>query len=420
MEVHHMKKSLLRPEHIPNGQQYTLYDLEEVNRELNSQTKKMILYLIVTLIVMFGLGLILSFSDGVFGNMIAVVFFILALPVGLAVGMIPVKRTQKIAEIYGLDAKIFKTALDNRNSDKRAWGEPVSQVINYRFRCQKCGYESEWFTYILTSCTEDTLRDKVDDFKNQTMKKRRYFESKHGRLRYSLERKCPHCGKMQRKHPPRWWSIPLIVAVTYVICVIMIGINEATIDSDFFNNKILFFVFFASPFFAIIRYILLKILTKNNMPEYYFADTGRMGVDSSAMKVIPGGGIGEGTVIGKALPQEKKKMIFFLAAGFLLLLTGFVAVVLLVDMMEKLVYGHTIVAVLEGLTAVCAVGGALGMVLQRKLVWYVPLVFAVVLCWVTAQKMWAPYLGEHWGEPMILSLAIMIPSLCFFPQIHRR
>ncbi len=154
------------------------------------------------------------------------------------------------------------------------------------------------------------------------------------------------------------------------------------------------------------------------------ADIGRikvgMGVHTSALKVIPGGGIGEGIAIGKALPKEKKKMNFLLAAGFLLLLTGFVAVVLLVDMMEVLVYGDRNVAVLEGLTAVCAVGGALGMVLRRKLVWYVPLVLAVVLCWVMAQQMWAPYLGEHWGEPMILSLAIMIPSLCFFPQIHRR
>ena len=43
--------------------------------------------------------------------------------------------------------------------------------------------------------------------KNQTMKKRRYFESKHGRLRYSLERKCPHCGKDAKRETdtmPQW------------------------------------------------------------------------------------------------------------------------------------------------------------------------------------------------------------------------
>ncbi len=56
------------------------------------------------------------------------------------------------------------------------------------------------------------------------------------------------------------------------------------------------------------------------------ADTGRikvgMGVDTSALKVIPGGGIGEGIAIGKALPKEKKKMkkgvkIFLIIIGII-------------------------------------------------------------------------------------------------------
>ena len=107
-----------------------------------------------------------------------------------------------------------------------------------------------------------------------------------------------------------------------------------------------------------------------------------------------------------------------LAAGFLLLLAAVVAVILLLDVPDTLAAGQSAVSALEVLTAVVTFGGALGMALRRKPVWYVPLALAVVLFWVLAMR-WGEDLRYHYDEPLILSLAVVIPSLCFLPQVLR-
>ena len=118
------------------------------------------------------------------------------------------------------------------------------------------------------------------------------------------------------------------------------------------------------------------------------------------------------------LPGIRRAFYFPVAAGFLLLLAGAVAVLCLLDVTDTLSAGQTSVAVLEGLIAVVAFGGAMGMVLRRKPVWYVPLMLAAALCWVLALR-WGEDLRSHWDEPLILSLSIVIPALCFLPWALR-
>ena len=118
-------------------------------------------------------------------------------------------------------------------------------------------------------------------------------------------------------------------------------------------------------------------------------------------------------------PGIRRAFYFPLAAGLLLILAGAVAVLILVDVPDTMAAGQLPISALEAVTAAVTFGGALGMVLRRKPVWYLPLVIAVILFWALAMR-WGETLRYHYDEPLILSLAIVIPSLCFLPQVFRR
>ena len=121
-----------------------------------------------------------------------------------------------------------------------------------------------------------------------------------------------------------------------------------------------------------------------------------------------------------ALPDIRKAFCFPLAAGFLLLLMGAIAIICLFDIPDAWSAGRTDVVAMEGLIAVTALGGALGLVLRKKPVWYAPLAVAAVLLWVLSAKMWGEYLSVHLMEPLILSLAIVVPAFCFLPYVLRK
>ena len=272
---------MILPQHIPNGENFSENDLKAVNEKLSQQYKKEAISWMGTLIGMFALGGIMSAIGGAVGYVLAVICFVGAVPVSAIMASKPGKATFKEASQLGIDGETWKSVIANLNQDKYAWGETASKKIQYRFKCRKCKKVSNWFDYTFTSCTEASLTEKLNDFKNQTMSKGYFFENKKkiGSVRYSLKRQCPSCGKMQPKCSPRWWTVPLTAVVALVLNVvytlIMIAIRNALgmdirhnpIDDIFINavGPILVMISFAAIIVSIVRCVRLR---KKAAPEY--------------------------------------------------------------------------------------------------------------------------------------------------------
>lgn len=269
------------PQHIPNGERFTENDLKAVNEKLEHQYKKEAISWVGTLIGMFALGGIMSAIGGFIGYVLAVICFIGAIPVSAIMASKPGKTTFKEASQLGIDGETWKSVIANLNQDKYVWGDTVSKKIQYRFKCRKCKKVSNWFDYTFSSCTEDSLAEKLDDFKIQTMDKGYFFENKKkiGGVRYSLKRQCPSCGKIQPKCSPRWWTVLLTAVVAFVFNVfytlIMVAIRNALgmdirhnpIDDIFINvvGPILMMISFVIIIVSIVRCVRLR---KKAAPEY--------------------------------------------------------------------------------------------------------------------------------------------------------
>ena len=203
---------------MPGGENLTDEDLVRVNKRYRSFVRSGFFWLLAGFAVPFVLARLFSLIiGGGIGYTLASVTLIFSVPVMLLIFAIPFNSLKKDVGKLGFDFNDFNTARKNLADDKRAWGEPASRTVFYRIRCRKCRKISPWKEFTLTSCTEETLADKISDFKKKTLKKRKDFQSGVGFARYSLDRVCPECGAKQPKHPPRWYTIPAIIVIWFVV-----------------------------------------------------------------------------------------------------------------------------------------------------------------------------------------------------------
>ena len=272
---------IIYPQHIPNGKTFSENDLKAVNQKLAVQHKKEVICWIGTLIGMFVLGGIMSVIGGAVGYILAAVCFVAAIPLSAFMARKPGKDTFTEASRLGIDGETWRTVISNCYEDKCAWGDRASKKIRYRFKCKKCKKESSWIEYNLSSCTEESLDKKLTEFQQLTGDKGYFYEKKKiGGIHYSLDRKCPFCGKIQPKKSPRWWTVPLTAAGTFLLLIIytliMILIREA-LGLELRHN-VIDKVFLGDPFgFVSMILILLSVvvpivrcvcLRKKNAPEY--------------------------------------------------------------------------------------------------------------------------------------------------------
>ena len=209
------------PEHIPGGEKLTKEDLAPINRKRSHPVVKLATVIAAALAVGILPPLLLSrLAGGFAGNALAAVFAALSPAVVVSFLGLTSRSSNREYSKLGLDRNARRAAAANFADDRRAWGEPVSQTVYYRIKCRKCKKISPWKDLTLTSCTDETLSEKIADFKNKTLKKRKDFQSGAGFARYSLDRVCPECGVKQKKHPPRWYSIPIITVVWFFVFTI--------------------------------------------------------------------------------------------------------------------------------------------------------------------------------------------------------
>lgn len=270
-----MKRFNILPEHIPGGERFSAEDLEPMNEVW--QSKKMLIMTAIMIPILVIVMILIAFIPlkGAIGYTLKVVLFIgfpaLIVFVLTRPGRLLKKEMEKEADLLGISAEDIGAACQNCINDRRAWGEPCSQIIRYRFRCRKCKTESDWIEYVLTSCTEDTLREKLEEFKRQITVKRRFYDNKTGIAKYSLERQCPHCGALQRKHPPRAiWTILSAVVITFVLEIFFETLKAYIpgLQALVYNSSVLtiqYALLFLSPFIGGIIYLVLR---DRNRPEY--------------------------------------------------------------------------------------------------------------------------------------------------------
>ena len=206
----------LIPEHIPNGYNINKNMLLPVNNELMKLPQKGIISYIVSMTAIAGLSIAFSKGIGGFtGNMIAAVVWILFPLFGSMILKLASAGINKSLLLLGL------AALKNRSEDKRAWGEMVQMPVYYRFTCKKCRKQTDWYSFPLISCTNETLQEKLKDFEYRTNTKRKYYENKRGWAKYSLENTCPFCQKKQKKNPPK---------ITLIFIAILIAVLPPLIN----------------------------------------------------------------------------------------------------------------------------------------------------------------------------------------------
>ena len=267
-----MKRFRLLPEHIPGGERFSEEDLAPMNEVWQSSETRIQTWIMIPILVIVMILIAFIPLKGAIGYTLKVVLFIgfpaLIVFVLTRPGRLLKKEMEKEADLLGISAEDIGAACQNCINDRRAWGEPCSRTIRYRFKCRRCQKESDWREFTLTSCTEESMREKIEEFKRQTTKKRRYFEHKHGAVRYSLERQCPHCGKLQPKHPPRLWLmilLPLVIAfVVMIVFEIIKSITGLKADSLLILEYVIFCL---SPMIGIVIYWIRRDKCK---PEYAF------------------------------------------------------------------------------------------------------------------------------------------------------
>ena len=105
-----MKYKPLLPEHIPNGARLSKDDLQPLNQALEKAAKSTPFYWLVPMLVLFALGFLMTQAGGFVGNMLAVVFFIAAIPVSAFSALKPGKKILNMAAALGIDAASWKAA----------------------------------------------------------------------------------------------------------------------------------------------------------------------------------------------------------------------------------------------------------------------------------------------------------------------
>ncbi|MBQ7706845.1 MAG: hypothetical protein IJT72_03590 [Lachnospiraceae bacterium] len=286
----------LIPEHIPNGYNINKTMLVPVNNELKKLPKKGIVSYLVAMAATAVLSIFFSKGVGGFaGNMIATFIWILFPLFGSVFLKIASSGINKSILSLGLSNEASLTALKNRSADKRAWGEMVKMPIYYRFTCKKCKKQTDWYSFPLISCTNETLQGKLTDFQYRTNVKRKYYENKRGWAKYSLEHTCPFCNKKQKKNPPKI----ILIVIAALIAVLPPLINYIVIlgeyHKDLKNNVVSaerareiykesmsqtfgggiweWFVFMAIVIVVlIVIYIVKRKKYINLKPEYYYCD----------------------------------------------------------------------------------------------------------------------------------------------------
>ncbi|MBP5331730.1 MAG: hypothetical protein J6Y89_07760 [Lachnospiraceae bacterium] len=203
----------LLPEHIPNGQNIDKSKLGAVNSQISKLPKKAAAIYIGTLVVIAGLSAVFALAvGGALGYVLAALMWILYPALTAVMTRISYGGVKKSLREVGLSDDDLNAALRNRKEDKRAWGEPFTMPVKHRFICRKCKKQSDWFSTPFSSCTRDTMIKKLEDFKYRTDVKKKFYENKRGLARYSLERKCPSCGKMQKKKQPGFVLFGIVAA----------------------------------------------------------------------------------------------------------------------------------------------------------------------------------------------------------------
>ena len=273
----------LIPEHFSGGENLTAEDIAPLNERLR-RMPKMVMFVIpilcgIPLGILLGLGL--SFPEIVGGPLgtLLTVLCILLMPLVLIIPGKVMKSFRKRYSSEGITEEAFQKAMLNLRNDRRAWGEPAKAEIRHRFTCRKCHEDSGWFSTGMTSCTEETMRAKTAEFRRLTEKKKKYYVNSSGFAVYDLERKCPHCGAVQRKGPLRWWSIPLTMICTFLVYMIALvttlqirdSLKQKWTETDDAVSMILFFaLMIGSLVWTIVRYRK----ERKKKPEYEIAAIG--------------------------------------------------------------------------------------------------------------------------------------------------
>ncbi len=384
-----MKYKPLLPEHIPNGARFSKDDLQPLNQALEKAAKSTPFYWLIPMLVLFALGFLMTQAGGFVGNMLAVVFFIAAIPVSAFSALKPGKKILNMAAALGIDAASWKAAAANRAADARAWGESVSMNVLYRFRCRKCGQDTQWFAHTLTSCTAETMQDKIAGFLHQVVDKSRYFEHKRGAVRYKLVRVCPSCGKKQRRHPPRWWTILLFTAAAFLVGSILASAVPG--DPTTIVMSILTVVVFV---FSLVWYIAMR--KPAGSPQYYIA--------GHSPEIVP---------YAQFKSVSLRKPLRYMAIG----LNCLAAAALVFTLLEESIGQKNLAAILLAAAVTALYVLSLILLFRRsKLAW--------VLIGITALSpflyMLLPDMNMHLKEGLIMALIVLIPALLYLPFFTKK
>ncbi len=136
------------------------------------------------------------------------------------------------------------------------------------------------------SCTEETLADKISDFKKKTLKKRKDFQSGVGFARYSLDRVCPECGAKQPKHPPRWYTIPAIVVIWFVVFIFFPFVVLEPFIKDI-PDGLLLLLLFGSVIVSVVFAVKIYLNGRRSTPiQFAFSEEEKNGAFPEPVKTI--------------------------------------------------------------------------------------------------------------------------------------
>ena len=276
----------LLPEHFPKEKQFTEEQLKPLNDAIDSLPGRLAGGIIGFFVLVVILSIFFSQAiGGTVGNAIAAIVWIL-FPAGAGLAFsLASKPVKEASAKLGITLEEYKAAVNNRNNNTAAESgvpgslteqKPVSMgydaTVYYRYTCKNCKKDSGWKTFFLTASSQRDLDIKKADFRKLTEKKKKCFENKQGYLTYSLDRTCPHCGKVHAAKKPSIVPVILLaIPVALFLCSLFFLISEKAKGAfvSGFLPIILFLIIFLVPFIILlIRYIIFsRSLT---VPEYRF------------------------------------------------------------------------------------------------------------------------------------------------------
>ncbi|MBR6484389.1 MAG: hypothetical protein IKT14_05165 [Clostridiales bacterium] len=268
------KYPVMIPQHFPGGENLSAESLKTLNKKRKALLPKIIFSGIGILITAIVLTVIFSvvIGGGVGNILTAVTWIVFPIAVASEIGAMASGLKREYTKL-GITQDQFGEAVRNFKSDTPAWGEKAEKQVSYRFNCRKCKKDSGWRSYTISSCDQDTLKTRCDEFMRQTGKKKNWFFKKNF---YTLDRKCPQCGKLQPKHAPRWWTIIIFAAAGFVIPALIrvIIISASPSLNDYLNKNatvdgmITFGFWLAVIIFGVVRFVRGR--SKKTSPEYTF------------------------------------------------------------------------------------------------------------------------------------------------------